>query len=154
MILTYIVMDVYNNFVWRWNFDVLNTGTLSPSERWALSGHWLKGGYVGFNSTRDLLRYRVGKRGRKNDCVVALFFNQRIEGKRVIVLLSSGPFNDGTGPRRRRMSSWLWRKPRHFFPLALHAMQCQMPAWSSGASLLDYVAKGGPTSTGRELLMC
>ena len=38
-------LDIYNNF--GVGTDVLNTGPC-PLERWALSGHWLKGGYVGF----------------------------------------------------------------------------------------------------------
>ena len=76
--------------------------TPSPPKRWALSGHWLKGGNVGFKTTTST-RIRRGWQTRSMKtivCSVSSLANKeqakrlRNEETDLIVLQSSGPFND------------------------------------------------------------
>ena len=57
--------------------------TPSPPQRWALSGHWLKGGNVGFKKLLLVLESaELANEEQENDCVVdcvvGLFVEERI----------------------------------------------------------------------------
>ena len=61
--------------------------TPSPPKRWALSGHWLKGGNVGFKKLLLVLESaELANEEQENDCVVGLFVEERDRPGRLSVV--------------------------------------------------------------------
>ena len=61
--------------------------TPSPPKRWALSGHWLKGGNVGFKKLLLVLESaELANEEQENDCVVGLFVEERCRPGRLSVV--------------------------------------------------------------------
>ena len=60
---------------------------VSRCKRWALSGHWLKGGNVGFKKLLLVLESaELANEEQENDCVVGLFVEERDRPGRLSVV--------------------------------------------------------------------